>query len=221
MDRYLRAAGAAWDSGPAAGEWIAPLLDEFGATLGHAVPAGYDAYAVVPIPSGDETPESEGCRALEALTEVLAAFTGEQVVHTALWEGWGWLYDRDEDPRTAPGLGVLVVGSHDETEVIQAQGMMALGRVARPDAAPLPLPARNYFLWSGPLSSASALRHTGDIPSLVWPEDRSWFIGAPIYTSEIAVGAEERIIRAVLDAPLLRARGARRAGRGEVLQGDD
>lgn len=29
MDKYLSAAGASWDPSPAAGEWIAPLLDEF------------------------------------------------------------------------------------------------------------------------------------------------------------------------------------------------
>lgn len=87
-------------------------------------------------------------------------------------------------------------------------------RVARPDAPPLALPERNYFLWSGSLSSAAALRHAGDIPSLIWPEDRSWFIGAPIFTAEIAVGADERTIQDVLDAPAL---GARRAERGGVL----
>lgn len=98
---------------------------------------------------------------------------------------------------------------------------MARRRIARPDVPPLTLPARNYFLWSGPLSSAAALRHTGDIPSLIWPEDRSWFIGAPIYTSEIALGADERIIRTLLNAPQLRSLGARVAVRSEVLQGDD
>ena len=29
-------------------------------------------------------------------------------------------------------------------------------------------------------------------PSLIWPTDRAWFIGIPIYTAEIAIGAERR-----------------------------
>ncbi|GAB2520229.1 hypothetical protein GCM10027064_17210 [Microbacterium petrolearium] len=220
MDEHLTAAGASWDPDPTAGEWIGALLDGFGPTLGHAVPAGYEAHAVIPIPWGDEILERQDYRVLEALLEVLAPFTGEQVVHTAFWEGWGWMYDRDEDPRTALGMGVLIVGAHDEEAVRAAREEMARRRIARPDAPPLVLPERNYFLWSGPLSSAAALRHTGDIPSLIWPDDRSWFIGAPIYTSEIAVGADEQVIRAVLEAPSLGALGARRAERGDVLQGD-
>ena len=221
MDEYLRAAGASWSAGPAAGEWIGPLLDEFGPTLGHAVPAGYEAYVVVPIPWGEEDPERHDYQVLEALIEQVAPFTGAQIVHTALWEGWGWLYNLDEDPRTAPGSSVFLVGPHDDGELRRAQEAMARRRVARPDASPLTLPGRNYFLWSGPLSSVGALRHTGDIPSLIWPEDRSWFIGAPIYTSEIALGADERVARAVLDASALRELGARRAEPDEVLQGDD
>jgi hypothetical protein len=220
MDEYFTAAGASWDSEPTAGEWIGPLLDVFGATLGHAVPVGYEAYAVVPIPWGDEMPERHDYPVLEDLIEQLAPFTGAQIVHTALWEGWGWLYDRDQDPRTAPGSAAFAF-PHDETALSHAQETMGRRRVARPDAAPLMLPQRNYFLWSGPLSSVAALRHNGDIPSLIWPEDRSWFIGAPIYTREIAVGADGRIIRAVLDAPRLHALGVRRAKRDEVLQGDD
>lgn len=220
MDEYLTAAGASWDPEPTGGEWIGSLLDFFGRTLGHAVPAGYEAYAVIPIPWGAEMPERQDYPVLEALIQQLAPFTGAQIVHTALWEGWGWLYDRDQDPRTAPGSAAFAF-PHDEAVLRQAQESMARRRVARPYAAPLMLPERNYFLWSGPLSSVAALRHNGDIPSLIWPEDRSWFIGAPIYTSEIAVGADERIIRAVLDAPGLHALGARRAKPDEVLQGDD
>lgn len=221
MDEYLSAAGAAWDPGPAAGEWIGPLLDEFGPSLGHAVPAGYEEYVVVPIPGGDEVVERQDYRVLEALIEQLAPVTGEQIVHTALWEGWGWLYNRGENPYTAPGYAVLTFGVDHDVALRQAQEAMSRRRVARPDASPLNLPARNYFLWTGSLSSVAALRHTGDIPSLIWPEDRSWFIGAPIYTTEIALGADERIVRAVLNAPSVRALGARRAGRDEVLLLDD
>ena len=221
MDKFLSAAGASWEPGPAAGEWIAPLLDAFGGSLGHAVPAGYESYAVVPIQPEEDAPERQGYHVLGALVEQLAAFTGEQKVYTALWEGWGWLYDQDEDPRTAPGSVVWLVGEHKDEDLRQAQERMARDRVARPDVPSLELPARNYYLWSGPLASIMALQHSGDIPSLIWPEDRSWFIGAPIYTGEIAVGAEESVIQALLAAPEIRELGARCAGREHILQGDD
>jgi len=47
---HLVAVDAAWDDGPDAGRWIADRLGPFGPSVGHAVPLGYPAYAVVPIP---------------------------------------------------------------------------------------------------------------------------------------------------------------------------
>ena len=83
MSEYLTAAGAEWDRDPSAGAWIPPLLDQFGAALGHAVPAGYDAYAVVPIPR-DTDPEIDDYDVLDAIIDALREFTGDQPVHTAL-----------------------------------------------------------------------------------------------------------------------------------------
>lgn len=223
VDPYFAAAGAAWDAGPKAGEWIAPLLAEFGATLGHAVPGGYASYAVVPIADDDRGRQDHAV--LDAVLASLAPSTGEQLVHVGLWEGWGWLYDHGDDPRTAPGMGAfgLVVSdgvwTSDAESTRAAVDAMARKRVARPDAAPLELPHRRYFLWSGPLASATALRHAGDIPSLIWPDDRAWFVGAPIYTRELALGGDAPTVGAVVDA--LSARGARTASRDEVLDIDD
>src|SRR3954466_9331184 len=47
---HLVAVDAGWDDRPDAGAWIADRLGPFGASVGHAVPLGYPAYAVVPIP---------------------------------------------------------------------------------------------------------------------------------------------------------------------------
>lgn len=221
MDDHLTAAAASWEDGGRAGDWIGLGLGELGPTLGHAVPDGFERYAVIPIPSGDEVPGRQDYRVLGALVDQLAPFTGGQVVHTALWEGWGWLYDRHENPRTAPGSSVFLVGPHSRKDLRWAQKRMARDRVARSNAAPLRLPHRNYLVWAGPLSSSLALRHTGDIPSLIWPDDRSWFIGAPIYTCEIAIGANDHIIRALLDAPTMQALGAHPAERDEILLIDD
>jgi hypothetical protein len=42
----------------------------------------------------------------------------------------------------------------------------------------------------------------------VWPEDRSWFVGVPIYTNEIAVASTTVVVDAVVAYPRLSARRA-------------
>ncbi len=217
MEKYLSAAGAHWDSGPEAGEWIGPLLDEFSDLLGHAVPAGYEQYAIIPIPRSKEDPEQQDISALGALIEELRTFTGEQTVHTGLWEGWGWLYAHGLDPRTAPGAAGYVAGGSAAGDAQGVPDWFAATRVERPNAGLLRLPNRNYHLWSGPLDSALAFGHQKDFPSLIWPEDRSWFVGIPIYSAEMALGADARKIEEILSSPSMRELGARRAGRDESL----
>ncbi len=55
-------------------------------------------------------------------------------------------------------------------------------------------------------------------PSLIWPEDRSWFVGAPIYTNEIGVAGTTVVVDAVVAHPRL---NARRATPDDVLDIDD
>lgn len=90
--RQLAAAGATWVDGPEVGGWIAERLGPFGPSVGHAVPLGYAAYAVVPIVPDDDGEPVETLGALEPVLGGLAAFTQEQPVHTAMWDGWGWWY---------------------------------------------------------------------------------------------------------------------------------
>jgi hypothetical protein len=52
----------------------------------------------------------------------------------------------------------------------------------------------------------------------MWPEDRSWFVGVPIYSREAAVGGSPGMIDAVLADPRLNARPATPA---TVLDIDD
>lgn len=167
----LTAAGADWEDGPRAGEWIAGRLGPFGPSLGHAVPLGYAAYAIVPIQWDEEDPHDRAPMiALEAIFAVLQPVTGSQPVHCGIWSGWP---------------------------------------VHGPDAEPLVLPHREYWLWTGPLRSALAFRmHPEFLPSLVWPEDRAWFIGAPIWTNEIAVAGAAAMIDAIVRHPYLQARAA-------------
>src|SRR3954454_19157857 len=105
----LVAVNAAWDDGPDAGCWIVDRLGPFGASIGHAVPLGYPAYAVVAIPRDDELQFDGGCRSgIEGLLDVLDRFTGDQSVHCGMWDGWAWWYDTGADSRTAPGIDVLI-----------------------------------------------------------------------------------------------------------------
>lgn len=225
---HLAAAGAAWDDGPQAGGWIANRLGPFGASVGHAVPLGYAAYAVAPLwPQDDSQAGRGGLPALEAVLDVLERFTGDQPVHSAMWDGWSWWYSPGADPRTAPGMGAQVFWSAtDEPSqeeladaLADARARLAVDRVQRPDVAPLELPERRYYVWTGPLTSVTALHHQPqDPPSLIWPEDRSWVVGVPIYTDEIAIAGTTEAIDAVLAEPRLKAT---RASPDDTLDIDD
>jgi hypothetical protein len=212
---HLAAVDAAWDDGPGAGGWIADRLGPFGASVGHAVPRGYPAYAVMPVPPDEDPaghPDAALC-AIEALLDVLGPFTGEQPVHAGMWDGWGWWYDTGADPRTnaAMGLGVVwPVGEPRPTQgeidrmLADAREQVAAELVERPDVEPLNLPNRCYYLWTGPLRSVIAFRNQPQTPpSLIWPEDRSWFVGAPIYTNEIAIAGARVVVDAAIADPRL------------------
>lgn len=241
MSDELARAGAAWDPDPGAGRWMLPLLAELGPRIESTVPPVYDAYAVVPFPLDQGRPEERDVDPdgaydrLDALLDALAPATGDQPVHVGLWEGWGHLYDHGDDPATAPGMAAFYVsadrpgwwqwGSRARAARAElrrardeARAELAAMRVERPAAAPLDCPHRARFLWTGPLRSATALRRYGALPSLVWPEDRSWFVGVPEYTREVAVGGTSALVDAVLADPRLDARPAAPA---TVLDIDD
>src|SRR3954447_3584125 len=164
---HLLAVGAAWDDGPDRGAWIRDRLGPFGPTVGHAVPLGYEAYAVVPIPPDDARTDRGSVPTIEAVLDVLDPFTGDQPVHFGMWDGWSWWFGTGTDPRTAPGIGVGVSWSQDDAprpreeidrSLADAREQLAAERVECPDAEPLDLTYRRYYLWTGPLRSATAFR---------------------------------------------------------------
>jgi hypothetical protein len=223
----LAAAGAAWDDGPAAGLWIADRLGPWGPKVGSELPRGYEQHAIASIQgSHDVRAQDGGLGVLERLLDLLDPFTGKQPVHCGMWDGWHWWYRIGTDPRQ--GTGVSVYWPVDEPRPPQheldrrlAEGreLVARTRVETPDAEPLEQPFRNYYLWTGPLRSALAFsHHPHQPPSLVWPEDQSWFISVPIYSKEIAIGGAQRMIDSVIAASEL---DARRASWDDVLDIDD
>lgn len=202
---HLDAAGAAWTDGPSAGGWIAPRLAPFGPSVGHAVPLGCEAYAVVPIVPHDDGEPEETLGSLDPVLDVLARFNGDQPVHTGIWEGWGWWYPTGTAPHPT-GVGVAWTGDGARDEIEQARAAVARDMVEVPDVAPLDLPHRRYYVWNGPLRGATALRGwLHNPPSLIWPQDRSWFVVIPIYTAEIAIAASAKVIDAILAVPNLNA----------------
>src|SRR4051794_6054369 len=207
---FLIAANAAWADGTDVGGWIADRLAPFGPSVEHATPLGYAAYAVVPIVPDDDGEPFETLRSLGPVLDTLDAFTGNQPVHTAMWDGWSWWYETGTTPRPS-GVGVLwnQDGPPPSPEEIARARDNARDRVARdmveyPDVAPLALPYRRYYVWTGPLQSATAFQAwLHNPPSLIWPNDRSWFVSIPIYTFEIAIAGSDAVIDAILaDAKL-------------------
>jgi hypothetical protein len=193
------------------------------------VPLGYPAYAVVLVPfDNDAEPDLGYFLVIDAVLDLLGPFTGDQPVHAGMWDGWSWWYETGADPRTAAGRGLGFYWPEGEDPPPQndidrrfavVRDQVAAELVERPDAELLKLPYREYYLWTGPLRSVTALRHhRHNPPSLTWPADRSWFLGAPIYTNELAVAGTTAIIDAVLaDARL----NARRATPDDLLDIDD
>jgi hypothetical protein len=161
---HLDAAGATWTPGPAVGGWIAPQLGPFGPSVSHATPLGYEAYAVMPtVPHDDGEPE-ETLSSLDPVLETLARFTDGQPVHTAMWDGWDWWYPTGTVPHPT-GIGVFwdPDGPRPSPEELERARAHVRADVARdmveiPDVAPLDLPHRRYYVWTGPLHSATAFR---------------------------------------------------------------
>ncbi|MFI2102842.1 hypothetical protein ACH436_06085 [Isoptericola sp. NPDC019693] len=214
----LARVGARWDDDPSAGEWILPLLGEFGPTLGHAVPQAYAAYAVVPLPrdaEGDLDLDAVPAR-LDALLEVLDPWTGESPLRGTLWEGWPNLYAPGGGVASS-GVAVMLAWDPDEPEP-SAQELAEARReaeqelldrlVARPLADRLRLPHREYHVWTGTSRTVTGLLDAVELPSHVWPEHRRWFLGLPIYTAEVALGGPADLVGAVLADARLEARAA-------------
>ena len=68
-------------------------------------------------------------------------------------------------------------------------------------------PQREYFLMSGPLSTARALTDAagGSSPNLWWPEDRAWFVSTEVDGFSTYVGGTAPMIDALIASPTIEA----------------
>ncbi|HWK28411.1 MAG TPA: hypothetical protein VNS09_17735 [Solirubrobacter sp.] len=223
---HLAAVGAVWVHGADVGGWIAERLGPFGPSVGHAVPLHYPAYAIVPIPWDEEAEDDDAAMTtLDALLGLLEPYTGQGPVYSGIWDGFPITYPTGTDPRDAVHVDLFwAEGERPSDQELARSRAEAIEQVAAdlvesPDTRPLELPNRRYHVWRGPLRSALALRHHQYAPpSLIWPHDRAWFVGAPIYTDEFAVAGSAALVDAILADERVHAR---RATPDDILQGDD
>ena len=107
----LTACGAAWDEGSVVGRRIAERLGPFGPSVGHAVPRGYEAYAIVRIPEVTENDPIErdpAAETLAAIVEALRPIAGDERVHCAIRDGFWLWYETGGDPVKAAAEHVHV-----------------------------------------------------------------------------------------------------------------
>jgi hypothetical protein len=74
------------------------------------------------------------------------------------------------------------------------------------DRPTLVLPAREYFLFRGPIDAALEMSTRWDqSPNLFWPEDRAWFMASEIDFDSTVIGGSSELAQALLTAPELEA----------------
>ena len=65
------------------------------------------------------------------------------------------------------------------------------------------MPARAYYLMSGPVAAVTGLRNPGSLkwqnPDLFWPDDHRWFVATDVDFWSLYVGGDDDFIRALVD----------------------
>jgi len=138
---------------------------------------------------------------LVALTEILAD-DSDTPDHCwfCLWDGYGCV-------NAGRAFTPLVSNAGDEREHHLPQVIPATV-LAGPRVR---LPARDYLLYHGPLTVASAFCSypSYQSPNLWWPDDRTWCVASEIDLSSTYVGGSARLIKRILADQRLEALRAR------------
>jgi hypothetical protein len=116
-----------------------------------------------------------------------------------LWEGYGELHG---------SVGKIVftpVGMPETADEEERDSLPPAIQAAVLKGPCVHLPARNYFLFEGPLESATEFeilpfRHS---PNLFWPEDHAWCVASEIDLFCTLVGGSEALVESLVADPHL------------------
>ena len=143
-------------------------------------------------PGGDPRRGSLDLSVLAPLCAVLAEHTATpQACLLGLWYGYGWI---DGGSLT---VGYPVAGG-------RVGGVIGDPPAFSRDRPTLALPAREYFLFRGPIDAALEMSTRWDqSPNLFWPEDRAWFMASEIDFDSTVIAGSSELAQALLAAPEL------------------
>jgi len=135
-------------------------------------------------------------RAFVMLCDVLAVHTALDAPCTlALWDGYGWI-------QGSPSVAVL--GGTESLPAALAYHVLHGPRLHHTN--------RDYLLFSGPLPTAQPMGASStpswlgsQSPNLLWPADRSWFVGTEIDFDSTLVAGSHELIASILAAPQVEA----------------
>ena len=197
-----------------AGGWIAPRLGGGFGAVGRVCPRGFEAYARVFHPVGDD-----GMRWCE-----VAATMGRTAHPLMQWARISGLFygtrmfgDWQGDQPVSGALGstrlaalAAAIGGDAPVTLGVWTGYGDLAHSVR-SSATLDLPGREYALYRGRLEALRDSRWSRagdwptsatDTPNLAWPDDHSWFIASEIDFDSTVVGGTRELVDRVLASDL-------------------
>jgi hypothetical protein len=206
-----------WFDDVAAGDWIAARLHPFVQDTGSVIPEGFDAYARLFHPIGDDgrwadmAASNHRIAHPEMQLHQISAPAGEPARawnDRSLSVSWGSL--PIEPRRALVEILTPATTTPDRCWFAVWEGFADVdhGGVA----ARVALPGRSYLFASGPVEAGSTLLSGASFdqsPNLWWPDDRAWFVATEIDYAWTYVGGSEATIAAVLADDRLEALPAR------------
>jgi hypothetical protein len=193
--------------------WMAPRLMSFASGVGALVPTGFEAYARVLHPARGEDGSPVRWAAIAAWSGAtmhgLAQF--ESIARPCVAAAAAL---RPRPFVAAPETGNLeleslaavcdVLGRHTANRNHCTLGVWEGYGATSPPSTTLELPERRHLLFTGPLSAAGGLGwlYGGSFgprsPSIMWPDDRIWFLATDVDLDSTYVGGTAALIAELL-----------------------
>ncbi len=163
-------------------------------------------------PGGDPNQGHLDLEQLAALVAVLRAVTGDDTITAGFWEGEDWV----GVPLTVARRRVPVAPRQRRLRAVPRQlPSRAHTGPDLLDAPVLELPGRRHLLLTGTLDDVVALAGAttisgrpvpgGRTPSLLWSDNRSWYVATEVDFDSTLVGGPHRLIEALLADDTLEA----------------